>query len=253
METALREILNIAENPEELAAQGAKLFRDASEQAIAKQSRFSVALSGGSTPRRLFQHLGTSYRKKIAWDRVHLFWSDERCVPRDHEESNFRLAYDELISRIWIPGENVHRIKGELRPAQAADYYEADMKKHFNEDMPAFDLILLGVGADGHTASLFPGSDILREKQRLALPVFSDTALHWRVTLTLPMLNSAKRVLFLISGKEKAGIVSSLIGRKENKGYPAAMVKPSAGSITWLLDRDAAADLPEEKICSLFP
>ncbi len=252
METALSEILNIVENLEEFAAEGAKLFRDAAEQAIAEQSRFSVALSGGSTPRWLFQHLGASYRRKIAWDRVHLFWSDERCVPRDHIQNNFRLAYDELISRIWIPNENVHRIKGELRPAEAADYYEADLKKHFNDDLPAFDLILLGVGADGHTASLFPGSDILKEKQRLALPVFSDTALHWRVTLTLPVLNAAKRVLFLISGRTKAGIVGSLIGRRENKGYPAAMVKPSAGSITWLLDRGAAAELTDDKIYNLF-
>lgn len=246
METTLSEILNIVENPEELAAEGAKLFRDAAERAIAEQGRFSVALSGGSTPCRLFQHLGASYRKKIAWDKVHIFWSDERCVPRDHVQSNFKLAYDELISRIWIPSENIHRIKGELRPAEAAHYYEADLKKHFVADLPAFDLILLGVGADGHTASLFPDSDILREKQRLALPVFSDTALHWRVTLTLPVLNAAKHVLFLISGRSKAGIVASLIGRKEKKGYPAAMVKPSAGSITWLLDRDSAAELPED-------
>ncbi|MBI5634815.1 MAG: 6-phosphogluconolactonase [Nitrospirae bacterium] len=219
---------------------------DASEQAIAQQGRFSVALSGGSTPGRLFRHLGTAYRKKIAWDRVHLFWCDERCVPRDHEQSNFRLAYDELISRIWIPAANVHRIKGELRPEEAARYYEADMKKHFDEDMPSFDLILLGVGPDGHTASLFPGSEILRERQRLALPVFSDTALHWRVTLTLPALNAARRVLFLVTGRSKAGIVSSLIGRNEVHGFPAALVRPSAGDIIWLLDRDAAAELPED-------
>jgi len=233
------------DNPDELAHAAAELFRDAALQAITAQGRFSAALSGGATPQRLFRRLGTSYRKKIGWDRVHLFWADERCVPKDHEQSNFRLAYDELISNIWIPCANVHRIKGELSPEEAAQYYEADMKKHFGEDLPVFDLILLGVGADGHTASLFPGSEILREKQRLALPVFSDTALHWRVTLTLPVLNVAKRVLFLVSGRSKAGIVSSLIGRKEIKGYPAAMVKPSAGNITWLLDRDAASELPE--------
>lgn len=245
METALSVLLRIVENPEELAKEGAKLFMDAAAAAIAQQGRFSVALSGGSTPYRLFRHLGASYRQKIAWDRVHLFWSDERCVPRDHEQSNFRLAYDELISRIWIPAANVHRIKGELRPEEAARYYEADMKKHFDKDMPSFDLILLGVGPDGHTASLFPGAEILRERQRLALPVFSDTALHWRVTLTLPVLNSAKQVLFLVTGRSKADIVSSLIGINEADGYPAAMVRPSAGNIIWLVDRDAAAELPE--------
>jgi len=245
METALSEIFRIVGSPEELAYEGAKLFRDASERAIAEQGRFSVALSGGSTPRRLFHHLGAAYRKKVAWDRVHLFWSDERCVPRDHEQSNFRLAYDELISCIWIPHENVHRIKGELRPEEAARYYESDMKKHFGKDRPVFDLIMLGVGSDGHTASLFPGSDALGGKQRLALPVFSSSALHWRVTLTLPVLNAAKQVLFLLSGRSKAGIVSVLINRKEGSGYPAAMVKPSNGSITWLMDRDAASELPE--------
>lgn len=245
METALSEILRIVENPVELAYEGAKLFRDASEQAIAEQGRFSAALSGGSTPRKLFQHLGASYRKKIDWNRVHLFWSDERCVPRDHEQSNFKLAYDELISSIWIPHENVHRIKGELRPGEAAGYFEDDMKRHFGEDIPSFDLIMLGVGSDGHTASLFPGSEALMEKHRLALPVFSSTALHWRVTLTLPVLNSAKQVLFLISGRSKAGIVSVLLGHKEDNGYPAAMVKPTTGTITWLLDKDAASELPE--------
>ena len=176
---------------------------------------------------------------------MHLFWSDERCLPRNHEQSNFRIAYDELISCIWIPYENIHRIIGELSPWEAAGYYEAEMKKHFREDLPAFDLMMLGVGSDGHTASLFPGSEALKEKQRLSLPVFSHTALHWRVTLTLPVLNAARQVLFLVSGRSKAGIVGSLIGRKESKGYPAAMVKPSAGNITWLLDRDAASELPE--------
>jgi 6-phosphogluconolactonase len=233
------------DNPDELAHAAAELFRDAALQAIAEQGRFSAALSGGATPRRLFRRLGTSYRKKIAWDKVHLFWSDERCVPRDHEQSNFRLAYDELISCIWIPSENIHRIKGELRAGDAARYYETEMTKHFREDLPVFDLIMLGVGADGHTASLFPGSEALGEKQRLALPVFSSTALHWRVTLTLPVLNAAKQVLFLVSGRSKSGIVSALINRKEDNGYPAAMVKPPAGNITWLLDRDAASELPE--------
>lgn len=233
------------DNPDELAHAAAELFRDAALQAIAEQGRFSAALSGGATPQRLFRRLGTSYRKKIAWDKVHLFWSDERCVPRDHEQSNFRLAYDELISCIWIPSENIHRIKGELRAGDAAGYYETEMTKHFREDLPVFDLIMLGVGADGHTASLFPGSEALGEKQRLALPVFSSTALHWRVTLTLPVLNAAKQVLFLVSGRSKSGIVGSLINKRENNGYPAAMVKPAAGNITWLLDRDAASELPE--------
>lgn len=233
------------DNPEELALAAAELFRDAALQAITAQGSFSAALSGGATPRRLFRRLGTSYRKTIVWDRVHLFWSDERCVPRDHEQSNFRLAYDELISCIWIPSENVHRIKGELRPEEAAHYYEADMKKHFDEDLPAFDLIMLGVGPDGHTASLFPGSEALREKQRLALPVFSNTALHWRVTLTLPVMNNAQQIVFLVSGSSKAAIVREILGNKQRNHYPASLVQPSHGSIIWLLDRDAASELPE--------
>lgn len=233
------------DNPDELAHAAAELFRDAALQAITAQSRFSAALSGGVTPQRFFRRLGTSYRKKIAWDKVHLFWSDERCLPRDHEQSNFRLAYNELISCIWIPYENLHRIKGELRPWEAAVYYEAEMKKHFRSDLPAFDLIILGIGPDGHTASLFPGSDALRETQRLALPIFSSTALHWRVTLTLPVLNAAKQVLFLVSGRSKADIVNALLGRHEKDGYPAALVNPSEGNITWLLDKDAASGLSE--------
>jgi len=142
----------------------------------------------------------------------------------------------------------VHRIKGELRPGEAAGYYEAEMKKHFREDLPAFDLIILGVGADGHTASLFPGSEVLREKQRLAIPVFSSTALHWRVTLTLPVLNAAKQVLFLVSGESKAAITREILGKKQHAHYPAGLVQPSHGSITWLLDKDAASGLEEVRL-----
>lgn len=117
------------------------------------------------------------------------------------------------------------------------------MTKHFREDLPAFDLIMLGVGADGHTASLFPGSEALGEKQRLALPVFSITALHWRVTLTLPVMNNAQQIVFLVSGRAKAAIISEILGKKRRVHYPARIVQPTHGSITWLLDRDAASEL----------
>ncbi len=232
-------------SPDEFAHAAAELFRQAAQKAIAVQGRFSAALSGGTTPGRLFRRLGTSYRKKISWDRVHLFWSDERCVARDHEQSNFRLAYDELISNIWIPSENIHRVKGELSPETAAAYYESAIKKHFGQDLPAFDLILLGVGADGHAASLFPGSETLREQERIALPVFSDTALHWRVTLTLPVLNAAKQVLFLVSGRSKAEIVKALLSGQDDSTCPASMVRPAAGTLMWLLDREAVSLLEE--------
>jgi 6-phosphogluconolactonase len=242
METALKEEVRILSDPDSLGAAAAELFMAAGDDAISSQGRFSVALSGGATPRGLYRILGTAYRDRIRWDLTHIFWADERCVPKDHIQSNFRLVHEEMLSRLMIPKQNIHRIKGELAPEEAAREYEEDLIRHAGgTGIPRLDLILLGVGEDGHTASLFPGSASLSETDRLALPVFSETAMNWRVTLTLPVLNNASRLMFLVTGRSKAIVVSKLFDKEKRQAYPAGRIALSHGSIVWLLDKDASS------------
>jgi 6-phosphogluconolactonase len=246
MATSVKNAVRIFPDPDILAENAARLFAAAADQAIAEQGRFSVALSGGATPRALFRILSAAYRDRVRWKQVHLFWSDERSVPPDHEQSNFRLAHEELISKIALPWENIHRIEGELPPAEAAALYETELYRHFGSSgLPRFDLILLGVGRDGHTASLFPDSAILQESARLVVPSYSEEAGNWRVTLTLPVLNHAAAVLFLVSGTAKAHVISGILGKWRRHPYPAALVAPAQGHVIWLIDREAASELKE--------
>ncbi len=210
-----------------------------------QKSRFAVAISGGSTPKRLYSLLRASpYRDAIPWDQVHFFWADERCVPPDHPESNYKLAFDTFLSLVPAPESNLHRVSGELSPATAALAYEDDLRNFFGDPrFPKFDLIILGVGADGHTASLFPGSPSLRETARLALPVYLERPQQDRVTLTLPVLDQASKLLFLASGRVKAPIVSQILESDNAKRYPAGLVRPVEGEVIWFIDREAAREL----------
>ncbi len=216
-----------------------------SQKAVAAAGRSTIALSGGSTPKQFYTLLGSvPGRDAVQWPQVHFFWADERCVPMDNPESNFRLAYDSFLSGMPIPAENIHRIKGELGPSRAARAYEDDMRRFFGgAGVPAFDIILLGVGQEGHTASLFPGSSALRETTRLALPVYLKRPKRDRVTLSLPVLNHAASVLFLASGSAKAEAVSAILESGSAHRYPAGLVQPLHGQVTWFLDREAAGKL----------
>lgn len=206
---------------------------------------FTIALSGGSTPRRLYSLLGSSpYRQTIPWQRVHFFWADERCVPPDHRESNYRMAKEMFLSRISPPEQNLHRIPGEAGALAAAALYEKELVRFFPGNRePRFDMILLGAGTDGHTASLFPGFPGVQEKKRLAVPVHLDAPGPDRVTLTLPVLNNASHVVFLATGAEKAGIVSEIVEHGNRKGYPAGMIQPIHGTLTWMIDQKAGSAL----------
>ncbi|KAF0218640.1 MAG: hypothetical protein FD174_2733 [Geobacteraceae bacterium] len=227
-----------------LSRRGTELFVTAAVEAIGARGRFSVAVSGGSTPRPLFQLLATEeFRTRIDWERVHFFWADERCVPPDHPDSNFKGAHDILLAKLPLPAANIHRIPGELAPPEAARAYERELRVFFSgASMPVFDLILLGVGEDGHTASLFPGEEGIGEKERLAVALYVEKLHTHRVTLTLPVLNSARRVVFLVAGREKAVIVQEVLEGK-NPRLPAAQVNPPEGSLIWLLDSEAAGKL----------
>jgi 6-phosphogluconolactonase len=244
MEGSLRGELFIFADLEDLSHMAASFLACIARNSIALNGRFTLALSGGSTPKRLYYLLGTEYSEKVQWDGVEVFWVDERCVPPDHEDSNYKVAHDLLLSKVSLRAQNIHRIRGEMEPSQGALLYEEELRGRFGPaGLPALDLIILGVGQDGHTASLFPGSDSLKEAERLALPVRPEgpEAMD-RITLTLPVLNNAAHLLFLASGPSKADVIVAIF-EDEGTRYPAGLVSPVHGDLTWLIDKEAAAKL----------
>lgn len=240
------EIVVLAD-PKAVAREAARRFVALAVEAVASRGRFSVALSGGSTPGALYRLLAEEpQRSAVPWERVHLFWGDERCVPPSDPASNYRLAHGTLIDGLPIPAENVHRMRGELAPEEAARAYDRELQDFFCGPRPRFDLALLGLGSDGHTASLFSGSAALDERKQLAVAVtarYEDRPAR-RITLTLPAINSAREVWFLVTGSAKAQIVRDVLtGSQERR--PAQLIRPAAGQLTWLLDTGAASLLTD--------
>jgi 6-phosphogluconolactonase len=238
--------VRVLENPEKLFEAAAEEFAGLASEAVRDHGRFSVALSGGSTPRGLFSLLATGATPGIPWDKVFVFWGDERHVPPDHPDSNYRMAKESLLSRVPVPASNVFRMPAEEKDAAvAAQAYENTLRSFFTlqpGQLPRFDLILLGIGADGHTASLFPGTVALREKTKLVSANWVEKLNTQRITLTLPVLNNAALVTFLVSGKDKASVLHEIL---ENPAadLPSQKVRPVAGRLEWMVDRAAAADL----------
>ncbi len=228
-----------------LSHAAAERFVSLSRAAIRSHGRFAAALSGGSTPRRLYSLLGASpYRENIDWNRVHIFWADERCVVPSHEASNYKPVADALLMKAPVPEENIHRIHGEEGPGRAAEAYEEELRRFFAVmTKPVFDLVVLGAGMDGHTASLFPGSALLGEGTRDVVPVYREKPEIDRVSLTLPVLNQAANVLFLVAGAGKADIVYEILKSGNQKQYPAGRVRPVNGILSWFLDKTAASKL----------
>jgi 6-phosphogluconolactonase len=226
----------------EMSAAAARDVASAAADAVAQRGRFAIALSGGETPRPLYQLLGREYRDTIAWDRAEVCFADDRCVPPHNPQSNFRLVWSTLLEHVPIVEERVHRILGELGPDAAAREYDARLRRLFADDpgTPTFDVALLGVGTDGHTASLFPGDTALEERKRWAAPAHAPLGVkvRERVTLTLPVLNRARVVLFLCAGPEKRAVVSRILS-STNAELPAARVFGGERTI-WLVDRAAA-------------
>jgi len=242
--------LEVVADGEALARKAAGYIVRIAGEAIAARGQFSIGLPGGSTPRALFKRLASpAWASRIDWARAHVFWGDERCVPPDHAESNYRLAREMLLDRVPLPPEHSHRIAGELAPAEAARRYEAELRAFFSGDerempQPRFDLLLLGMGEDGHTASLFPGTTALRETERWAVENYVPRLDSWRVTLTVPAINAAAHVLFLVSGAAKAETLRAVLhGPRQPEIYPAQLVRPQAGRLLWLVDRAATTRL----------
>lgn len=239
----------ICRDTDELSRKAAEQFVALARQAVAAHGRFSVALSGGSTPKALYSLIATSeFSEQLAWQQIHFFWGDERCVPPDHAESNFRMVDESLLSKIPIPGDNVHRMIGEIEPAIAAAAYEAELRRLFPsspEKLPSFDLMLLGLGEDGHTASLFPGSSAMSETEHWVATTYVEKLDAHRLTLTFPVINNAAQIAFLVAGKSKSAIVKEIL-TTEKCDYPAARIKPDNGQLIWFVTQDAASALTNQ-------
>ena len=241
----------ITDDPSELAETAANIFTSTAKACVTKKNLFTVAISGGSTPRGMHKLLAEEpFRSDIQWNKTHIFWVDERCVPVDDPESNFGLAKKDFLERIPIPLEQIHPMAGEFAPEEGAKKYQEEMERVFQiqeEDFPTFDLIFLGMGNDGHTASLFPGAKSSRAPDRWVIAVKGGNPNVYRLTLTYDVLNRARRVCFMVSGKEKAPIVKTVLENKDAR-LPAQKIQPVQGELTWLLDREAASLLSEEMI-----
>jgi 6-phosphogluconolactonase len=232
----------IMETPEALAERGASVFVERARASVAARGIFMVALSGGSTPRRMHRLLGReSLCSEIFWRRTHIFWGDERCVPAESRDSNYGLARKDFLMNVDIPVDHIHPMPADVEPERGASLYEDEIPE-------ILDLIFLGLGKDGHTASLFPGQSALEEKRKRVLAVKGGDPDVYRLTMTFPLINRAREVVFLVSGEEKAGIVKTVLEEPDTK-QPAGSVKPVNGRLTWILDRDAASRLSEEAAC----
>lgn len=245
--------VEIAAGVDALMATAAERFVALAAAATSTSGRFTVALSGGGTPRRLYALLATSqWASRVSWSRVEVFWGDERCVPATDPASNYRMARESLLDHVPLDAARVRRVRGEDEPEVAASAYERELRAAFAtpagpprlDSGACFDLVLLGLGADGHTASLFPHSAALHETERWAVAVTASAAPARRVTLTLPVLNAAADVLFLVAGRDKASALARVLeGAREPEALPAQLICPLHGGLHWLVDAEAGASL----------
>ena len=233
----------VFDTPEQLALAAAERFVEYANEFHDARDRFSVALAGGNTPRRVYELLATErFRSRVEWSQVHLFFGDERCVPADHPDSNYAMAYAALISKLTIPPGNVHRIVGEGDANKNARDYENELRTFFaGESWPRFDLVLLGMGEDGHTASLFPNSEASQELSRWVKPTKNEESGQDRITLTVPTFNHSRRVMFLLTGKKKAQRLKEVLHPQPgSKQLPVQTIAPIEGTLEWLVDAEAA-------------
>ncbi len=243
--------IRIFKDMEALSRSATDLFMEQAQQSVHERGQFLVALNGGSTPARLFRLLATDYRDRVDWTKTHIFWGDERLVAADDPESSYGQAWNLFLSHVPIPEANMHRIYGDLEPTEAAREYERVLKKSASPalDIPRFDLVYLGMGEDGHTASLFPGSAL--DVNDLVLPVTAhyQNRPAQRVTLTPMIFNQARIVAFMATGEKKARTLAEVLSdRYQPELYPAQRIDPKDGKVIWLIDEDAASALPLELV-----
>lgn len=233
-------------NAEELITAAADAFVEFAEYFIDERGHFTVCLSGGSTPKAMFELLASEdYASKVEWDKVHVFWGDERTVPPDHADSNYRMAYEALLKYVPIPETQIHRMEAEIDLEEAVANYTQIMRPPLlGSHIPIFNLIWLGMGEDGHTASLFPFTPAVHEKEAWVVAQHIEKLDTWRMTLTPPVINAAEYVIFLIAGKTKAEIFQKVLqGTQKISLYPAQVVAPTSGKLIWMVDEAVAANL----------
>lgn len=235
--------IKIVAEANELSRVAATEFEQAARNAVQAHDRFTVSLSGGSTPRGLYSQLARD-AQRLSWNKIYLFWGDERHVPPDDKDSNYRMVRESLLSRAPIPPDHVFRMSAEESDAaRVADQYEQTIRNFFSlkpGELPRFDLVLLGLGPDGHTASLFPDSPALQEHSRLVVANWVEKFGHYRLTLTAPVLNNTEEVMFLVSGAEKAPALQSVLySDAPAEQFPAKLIQPVNGRLIWLVDRAA--------------
>lgn len=243
--------IRVLASPQEIFRAAAERFVQKATETVRTAGRFTVALSGGSTPKGLYSLLAEQYRSSLPWERMFFFWGDERHVPPDHPDSNYRMTNQAMLSKVPVPPENIFRVPTEMQDADStAAQYEQTLKNFFRlktGEFPRFDLILLGMGPDGHTASLFPATKALQEKTRLVVANWVEKFNTYRITLTLPVLNNAACAMFLIAGADKAAALHEVLeGDGPGEQFPAKLVKPTQGKLIWLIDRQAAASLSKD-------
>jgi len=235
--------LTVVADASSLYQTAAQEFSRCAVEAVNARGRFSVALSGGNTPRSVYSLLAAEHKGTLPWDKIFVFFGDERHVPPDDPESNYKMANEALLSKVPIPQRNIFRVPAELPADEAADSYDRHLRDFFGlaaNAWPSFDLIFLGLGDDGHTASLFPGSAALKETSRLVVANWVEKFKSYRITFTYPVINHAAEVAFIVSGKSKAQVMQEVLAYAPGKAYPAQQVRPQAGRLLWILDRDAA-------------
>ena len=251
--------VRVYRDPQEVALKAARRFARLADEFVLGGGRFTVALSGGSTPRAMFSLLAASpFLDTVPWSSIYFFWGDERSVPPDHADSNYRMANETLLSKVPVPPENIFRIPAELKdPEQAADSYAATLLNFFVKGappsgtaplatVPRFDLVFLGMGADGHTASLFPGTTALQVTDKIVAANFVEKFNTFRITLTAPTINNARDVTFLVAGGDKAKSLHEVLeGAYQPDLYPSQLIRPRKGSLLWMVDEAAAALLTE--------
>jgi len=228
----------------------ADLLVQTSREAVARTGRFTVALTGGSSPVQLYKLLAAApYRDQVPWAQTFVFWGDERAVPHADERNNARMAFDLLLDHVPVPPAQIHRMSGEGAPDESARQYEALLKAHFAGGPPQFDLILLGMGDDGHTASMFPGTDVVHERERWVKELFLASQQMYRITLTAPLINQARRIVFQAFGAGKAATLKRVLeGPDQPDQLPSQLIKPTSGELHWFLDEAAAGEIrrPED-------
>jgi 6-phosphogluconolactonase len=238
-------MLKIFSDPEELSQFAARQFSELAQEAIDRNGRFTVALTGGSSPKRLYQLLASSpYKEQVPWQKVYIFWGDERYVSIEDDRSNAKMAFDTLLNHVEIPQDQIHVMTSD-QPAEAfAKQYERLIQDHFQDKLPVFDLILLGMGDDGHTASLFPETEVVHEKEKLVTSLYLPSQDMYRITMIAPLINQAKQIMMLVFGKDKADTLQAVLkGAHQPNHLPVQLIQPEHGTLTWLLDEAAASRL----------